>query len=224
MSPLVFSRGYCFMIWIWKIQGILVSCRIRLHCATARQEEHLSFLCRGSWGGRCVPGVLMTTSQTYSVVTERHWRHCLRVWTLWTLGVVWPFLCYLPGLYSSKPSKAFLRIHQLKPQRSSALTLNSPGSVCCKCLCYVATIPYVCGLLIGKLISWMWLLKTCCTGRVAQRAVSDPRVHAYPHLHSVVFSFIGRARIGECMQWKKKYFGMGWQHLGYFAPNTHSRV
>lgn len=169
------------MIWIWKIQGMLVSCRIRLHCAAARQEEHLSFLCRGTWGGRCGhQHIRIRTSQTYSVVTERHWRHCLRVWTLWPSGVVWPFLCYLPGLYSSKPSRAFLRIHQLKLQRSSALTLNSPGSVCCKCLCCVATIPYVRGLLIGKLMSWIWLLKTCCTGKAAQRAVEWPTCACVP--------------------------------------------
>lgn len=102
----------------------------------------------------CSKDMLVTTSQMYSVITERHWRHSLRVLILWPLGVDWFCLHYLPGLYSSKLSEVFLSIHQHKLQRCSALTVNGLGSVCCKCLCYVATVVYVC-----RLLMWKWMIK-----------------------------------------------------------------
>lgn len=158
--------------------------------------------------GRCVRGVLMASSQTYSVITERHWRHCLGIWVLWPLGVGWLLLCYLPELYSSKLSKTFLRIHQLKLQRSSALTVNSPCSVCCKCLSYVATIPYVCGLLIWKLMELDVVpFKTCCTGKAAEgcgvthMCVHTPAYTAQSFLSKAMLVLVWVYAVKEVVLW-----------------------
>lgn len=150
MSPLVASGKHWFMIWIWKIHR---ECwyLAELHFAVLLLAKKDTFHSSAEVLHRkmCPRGMLVTTSQMYSVITERH---SLRVLMLRPSAVVWLFLHYLLGLYSSKLSKVFLRMHQLKPQRCSALTVN--GSVCCKCLCYVATVVYVC-----RLLMWKWMIK-----------------------------------------------------------------
>lgn len=97
--------------------------------------------------GRCVSG------DHISDVFYDNWK-ALKTLSQSFNSVAWFFLHYLPGLYSSKLSKVFLRIHQLKLQRCSALTVNGLGSVCCKCLCYMATVVYVC-----RLLMWKWMIK-----------------------------------------------------------------
>lgn len=89
-----------------------------------------------------------------------------------TMGLRWCLILLVSGsgAIELKP-KALLRFYQLKPQRSPALTLKSPGSGCCTCLHYMATVCTGCRSLLR---SWMELdvvTWTCCTGRAARRAV-----------------------------------------------------
>lgn len=46
--PPVTSEKYWFVISVWKIQNMLVPCRISLCCAAACQEGYFSFFCRSS--------------------------------------------------------------------------------------------------------------------------------------------------------------------------------
>lgn len=91
----------------------------------------------------------------------------------------------------------FLRIHQLKPQRCSAVTVNGLGSVCCTCLCCLAIV--VCVQIIDVKVDVQ-------AGRGCLKPAAQEKWHrrlwsvCIPHLRGVVFSFKGHASVGECMQ------------------------
>lgn len=132
----------------------------------------------------------------YSMITERHWRHSLRVLIVWPDSSCITFQdstaqnyqkCFW-GFISSSCRGVLLWLWMAWAQSVVNASATWPQLFMCA--------DYWCE---SGWSSWTWLLKTCCTGKVAYRAVC-----AYPHLHSAVFSFKGHASVGECMQWKKK--------------------
>lgn len=185
------------MISVWKIQGLLV-----LHFAVLNYtllccclpRRMLFILLRKFCIGRCVPG--HAGDHICDIVCD-NWkalRHSLRVLILWLLGVVWFFLLYFPGLYSSKLSFwGFWGLCVCVSEDSSA---QATEVFCSDCewlgfsLLYMPLLPghsclcadYWCE---SGCSSWTWLLKTCCTGKVAQKAVEC--VHTSPTRCSLLF-------------------------------------